>query len=67
MDLATYRIYYENYKKWCHVDPKASITPSRAQLSVLDAILKGGSCYVDLALWGSYTRIVPHGLCGAKV
>ena len=54
MDLEDYRKFYKNYKKWCHVDPEASITPSRAQLSVLDVILKGGSCYFDLALWGSY-------------
>ena len=49
-----YRGYYRNYKKWTHVDPKPEITPSRAQLSVLLAILAAGSCYVDLALWGSY-------------
>ena len=49
-----YRSYYGNYKKWTHVDPKPSITPSRAQLSVLLAILASGSCYVDLAFWGSY-------------
>ena len=30
-----------------------SITPTRARLSVLGAILKSGSCYVDMALWGA--------------
>ena len=36
------------------MDPTPEITPTRAQLSVLIAILAGGTWYVDLALWGAY-------------
>ena len=54
MSAERYRGYYRQYKKWTHVDPKPSITPTRAQLSVLGAILATGSCYVDMALWGAF-------------
>ena len=48
MAMEKYRGFYKNYKKWTHVDPKPSITPTRAQLSVLLAILASDSCYVDM-------------------
>ena len=54
MNAETYRTLYRNYKKWAHVDPKPSITPTRQQLSVLQVILLTGSCYVDMALWGNF-------------
>ena len=54
MSPEKYRVYYKQYRKWTHVDPKPSITPTRAQLSVLLAILASGTCYVDMALWGAY-------------
>jgi len=54
MSHEDYRAFYKNYKKWKHVDPKPEITPTRPQLSVLGAILRSGSCYVDMALWGNY-------------
>ena len=54
MSAERYRGFYRQYKKWTHVDPKPSITPTRAQLSVLGAILATGSCYVDMALWGAF-------------
>ena len=54
MDKDTYHKWYKNYKKWAYVDPSPEMTPSPVQLSVLAVILLSGSCYVDLALWGSF-------------
>ena len=54
MDPQTYSKWYKNYKKCAHMDPKPETTPTRTQLSVLQAILASGSCYVDMGRWGNF-------------
>jgi uncharacterized membrane protein YgcG len=54
MPMERYHLLYKNYKKWMHMDPKEEHTPSPVQLSVLAAIIKSGTCYVDLGLWGAH-------------
>ncbi|MCH1521551.1 MAG: hypothetical protein L7T80_01840 [Arenicellales bacterium] len=54
MSPADYKTYYKNYKKWKRVDPEPEVTPSRQQLSVLAALNRQGTCYVDMGLWGNF-------------
>ena len=54
IDPKAYLNYYKNFEKWMLRKPNPGEVPSKAQLTCLIEILKSGTCYVDLAIFGEH-------------
>ena len=54
IDPKAYLSYYKNFEKWMLRKPNPGEVPSKAQLTCLIEILKSGTCYVDLAIFGEH-------------